>query len=543
LLGFEVETPALSRFSSGMSEPTFPSPEEFQRKMAEFLRTGFHQKPEAEFQSGPSSGPEKTQERDVLEFSKSPKEVKRHLDRFVIRQEDAKKVLAIALCDHYNHVRRMRELEESDPEKARAVEHTKQNVILLGPTGVGKTYLVRHAADLIGVPFVKADATKFSETGYVGGDVEDLVRELLRKADGDVRLAQYGIVYIDEVDKIASVQGGSGRDVSGRGVQTALLKLMEETEVPARNPMDLQAQIQAAMSLGRGGKPPAETINTRHILFIVSGAFDRLRSQIEKRLRNAAVGFLADSAGSEGVDPLRQVRTSDLVDYGLEPEFVGRLPVRVVCEELSADDLFDILRLSEGSILRQYERAFEAYGIKVEFKEDGMREIAKMAAAEGTGARGLVTVCERVFRDFKYELPGSGVEEFVVTEALVKDPAKTLEDLLRETRAAQLASAAADIAAFAESFQSDEGVPLRIMPDAADIIARRALEEGRTVRALCEALFHDYPYGLRLLKASGRLEPVEIHAEAINAPDQFLSDLVARAYGQNPGDPAGSAQS
>src|SRR5439155_303250 len=167
----------------------------------------------------------------------------------------------------------------------------EQNVILVGPTGVGKTYLIKHIADLIKVPFVKADATKFSETGYVGGDVEDLVRELVHKADGDVNLAQFGIIYIDEIDKIASAGNLIGRDVSGRGVQTTLLKLMEETEVPVRSMNDLQAQLQAAFEFQRRGKAKRETINTRHILFVVSGAFEKLKEQVARRVRQGQIGF------------------------------------------------------------------------------------------------------------------------------------------------------------------------------------------------------------------------------------------------------------
>jgi len=167
----------------------------------------------------------------VFQFQRKPRDVKAHLDRFVIQQDEAKKVLSVALCDHYHAV------QAALAGKAMP-NYTKQNIILLGPTGVGKTYLVRSMADLIGVPFVKADATKFSETGYVGGDVEDIVRELVRRADGDIARAQHGIIYIDEIDKLASAPNSSGRDVSGRGVQTNLLKLMEETEVPARSPQD-----------------------------------------------------------------------------------------------------------------------------------------------------------------------------------------------------------------------------------------------------------------------------------------------------------------
>ncbi len=267
-----------------------PPPEEFQRRLNEMMRQHFRGLGATPMgsEAGAADGNETSTPADqsppeppidVTQFSYKPRDIKAFLDRFVIKQEEAKKVLSVALCDHYQHVRLAVQGQDQS-------NYAKQNIILLGPTGVGKTYLVRSMADLIGVPFVKADATKFSETGYVGGDVEDLVRDLVRLADGDVRRAQYGIIYIDEIDKIAASQSVGGRDVSGRGVQTNLLKLMEETDVPARAPNDIAGQIQAMMEMtqGRGQKRPS-MINTRHILFVVSGAFEGLEKIIRKRLR------------------------------------------------------------------------------------------------------------------------------------------------------------------------------------------------------------------------------------------------------------------
>src|SRR6266568_8791903 len=229
-----------------MQKPSYsgpPSPEEFQRQLQTFMRQHFPAGTAPNFTGPDTSHAPDNSDPDAqppdFEFTHKPRDVKAYLDRFVIKQEEAKKVLCVALCDHYHHVRLARDGKEQP-------NYAKQNIILIGPTGVGKTYLIRSIADLIGVPFVKGDATKFSETGYVGGDVEDLVRELVRKADGDVGLAQFGIIYIDEIDKIASAGNLIGRDVSGRGVQTTLLKLMEETEVPVRSMNDLQAQLQAA---------------------------------------------------------------------------------------------------------------------------------------------------------------------------------------------------------------------------------------------------------------------------------------------------------
>src|SRR3954470_1685055 len=315
-----------------MVKPVFsgpPSPEEFQRQLSDFVRQHFQQARGTTTAESDASGKEEKTEgkskSDAFEFDYKPRDVKAYLDRFVIKQDEAKKVLSVALCDHYHHVRLALEGKESP-------NYAKQNVILIGPTGVGKTFLIRSAADLIGVPFVKADATKFSETGYVGGDVEDMVRDLLRLADGDVTRAQYGIIYIDEVDKIAAANNVSGRDVSGRGVQTNLLKLMEETEVPARSANDIAGQIQAMMDMTQRGRKAPNTINTKHILFIVSGAFEGLEKIVRRRLREATIGFGAKERPPETPeDVLAQAQTKDFIEFGFEPEFIGRLPVRVVC--------------------------------------------------------------------------------------------------------------------------------------------------------------------------------------------------------------------
>ena len=352
-------------------------------------------------------------------FDLKPRDVKTHLDRFVIQQDEAKKVLSVALCDHFQHVRLTQEGQK-------APFYTKQNVLLLGPTGVGKTHLIRSAAELIGVPFVKADATKFSETGYVGGDVEDLVRDLIRRVNGDVAKAEHGIIYLDEVDKLAASDSG-GRDVSGKGVQINLLKLMEDADVPVVSPNDIMGQMQSIMP--RPGQPPREagaTINTRHILFIVSGAFAGLTNHIRQRLALAG----KEIPGGREEDLMELAMTSDFISYGFEPEFIGRLPVRVACQPLGENDLYDVMRRSESSLLRQYERAFAAYGIEVKWKAEGLRRIARLAATEGTGARGLMTVCERVLRDFKFELPSTEVKRFSVTRELVDDPKTCLGKLL-----------------------------------------------------------------------------------------------------------------
>ena len=512
-----------------MSDRSLPSPEVLQQKLQEFLRAGFAT-PETEGAGAPEEPTRESEKpkNPIRDFSLTPREIKAHLDRFVIRQDDAKKALAIAVCDHYNHARHAASLS---PEEAAALEYAKQNVVLVGPTGVGKTYLVKHIADLIGVPFAKADATKFSETGYVGGDVEDVVRELVHKADGDLDLARFGIVYVDEIDKIASMGEAMGRDVSGRGVQTALLKLMEETEVPLRSPNDLQSQLQAAMEFQRRGKIARDSLNTRHILFIVSGAFDKLGGRVARRLRQTNIGFGAEPVPPpEGTELLRRAETRDFVDFGMEPEFMGRLPVRVVCDALSAHDLFDILRTSEGSIIRQYERAFRAYGVDVLFEDDALRSIATAAEKEQTGARGLLTVCERILRDFKFELPGSGVTSFTVNAALVADPRTALDRLLKEGHAEHERARLEMVAEFARRFSAEHGLDFVIEEPAARLLVEKADAAGCGVREFCTQIFRDYQFGLALIRKNSGQTRFVINADAVSEPERVLSEWVVASY-------------
>jgi ATP-dependent Clp protease ATP-binding subunit ClpX len=505
-----------------------PSPEEFRKQLSEFMKQHFPGVTNPAFatdeETGDPAPPPKAPSSDAFQFTYKPRDVKAHLDRFVIKQEEAKKVLSVALCDHYNHVRLSREGRETD-------NYAKQNIILIGPTGVGKTYLIRSVADLIGVPFVKGDATKFSETGYVGGDVEDLVRELVRRADGDAERAQYGIIYIDEIDKIAgSTTNSSGRDVSGRGVQTNLLKLMEETEVSARAPNDIAGQIQAMMDLQRGGKKGPSLINTKHILFIVSGAFDGLEKIVRRRMREAVIGFAAQNRVASDEEVLKEAQTRDFIDFGFEPEFIGRLPVRVHCHALNVDDLFHILKNSEGSIIRQYEQDFAAYGIEVLFREDGLRRIAERAADEKTGARGLMTVCERVFRDFKFELPSTVVKQVVVTRELVDDPACALKTLLAEQAKQEHEIMKQVVREFAQRFRESFGLTLSFTDDAAEHLVTIAIDQKKTVRDLCNEKFKDFQFGLRLVSQnSGRTE-FTVDRAVVEAPDRVLSEWVVASY-------------
>ncbi len=512
-----------------------PSPEEFQRQLAEFMRQHFRDPAVTTSPTPAAAPPDETAGAPAdggFRFDKKPREVKAYLDRFVIRQEDAKKVLSVALCDHYHHVRLALEGQAQ-------VNYAKQNIILVGPTGVGKTYLVRSMADLIGVPFVKGDATKFSETGYVGADVEDLVRELLRRAEGEVERAQYGIIYIDEIDKIAAAPNLAGRDVSGRGVQTNLLKLMEETDVPARSPNDLAGQLQAMLDFSQRGRKPAESINTRHILFIVSGAFTGLDQIVRKHQREATIGFAARRLTVESdATLLAQARTRDFIEFGFEPEFIGRLPVRVFCHPLEVEDLFSILKTSEGSIIRQYEQTFAAYGIEVLFRDDGLRRIAELAAEEGTGARGLMTVCERLFREFKFELPSTPVQRFVVTRELADAPTEALQRVIAEHAVEERAVMCQLVHEFAERFAQEHGLTLRFTAAAADQLVALAQAAQRPVRDFCAERFKDFQFGLKLIaQNTGRTE-FELDTDAVTSPDKVLSDWVVASYRTTPANPA-----
>jgi endopeptidase Clp ATP-binding regulatory subunit ClpX len=528
---------------------TPPTPDEVTRKLEEFIKNtlggqvlftrmdtmGGMRPEEGNSEDSGADVQEAEGDEQPFEFQHKPREIKAHLDRFVIRQDEAKKVLATAVCDHYNHARMMAEARR----QGQVLEFTKQNVLIAGPTGVGKTYLVKHIAELIGVPFVKADATKFSETGYVGGDVDDLVRDLVTKANGDVTLAEHGIIYLDEIDKLSSGGGERiGRDVSGRGVQTALLKLMEETEVPLYAPNDMRSQMRMMFD-SRKGRTGREVINTRNILFIVSGAFSGLEKIIKKRQNTAAIGFGAASAvgviENETEALMKEAGTRDFIDYGFEAEFIGRLPVRVVCEPLNAGDLYQIMATSEGSLIRQYEREFAAYGIRARFEDEALRLVAEKAVEEKTGARGLVTAWERILRDFKFELPSLGPVEWTVSESVVREPAAALAACLSHAQAVHIDPRSEEVTAFARCFEQEHGQRLVFHGDAVASLITRAQREGKGVAELCQRLFENYPFGLRLVTGSEGGGVFELGANEVADPDRYLSDLVVKSHRRTSG--------
>jgi endopeptidase Clp ATP-binding regulatory subunit ClpX len=360
----------------------------------------------------------------TLDFDLKPEELIAYLDQYIIRQQEAKAILATKICTHFHRIQRAQQQPQRTAELAGGIKH---NILMIGPTGVGKTYMIKLIAKKLGVPFVKGDATKFSETGYVGGDVEDLVRDLVREAGDNIALAEHGIVYIDEIDKIASSRNHIGADVSRTGVQRALLKPMEETEVDLKVPHDPISMLQELERFRKSGSRDRRTVNTRNILFIMSGAFGGLSEIIRKRLREQVIGFGAHIASPQPESEiLRQVRAEDLVAYGFEQEFVGRLPVRAVFEELSEADLYAILKNPNNPIVLGKKLDFSAYGIDISFADEALRELAHAAFRENTGARGLVSAVERALLRFETRLPSIGTQRLPVTLAAVRDPGAAL---------------------------------------------------------------------------------------------------------------------
>ncbi|RUM88529.1 MAG: ATPase [Thermodesulfatator sp.] len=524
----------------------------------------------------------------LINFDLKPEELEAYLDEYLIGQQEAKGILATKICTHFHRVKYFLERGERFDE----IGFVKNNIIIIGPTGVGKTFMIKLIARKIGVPFVKGDATKFSETGYVGGDVEDLIRDLVQEANGNVERARFGIVYLDEVDKIASSGHIIGPDVSRTGVQRALLKPLEETEVELRTPHDPISQMEAVEYYRRTGRRRRNTINTRYILFIASGAFGGLEEIIRKRLHKQKLGFLSEveSQREVKVNYFRFVTPEDLIAYGFESEFVGRFPVIAVFDPLTEEDLYHILANPNSVIVVSKKRDFRAYGIDLAFTDEALRELARRAAQENTGARALARVLERVLIPFEKALPSTKLHFLGVTREVVLEPEKVLTEMRAQPGASRwkewfkkacleeerrlrtflqehkkgfferyrlpLTPAKLDlvltlhrkedldpqlaleevlmlwrqIQSFEKSYERRLGFRVCFAEEARDLILREVIKRDEGIYAFCDRILSVLEYGLRLVHDRTGKKVFELPEKAVTAPEEFLNRLVSTSY-------------
>jgi endopeptidase Clp ATP-binding regulatory subunit ClpX len=524
-----------------------------------------------------------------INFDLKPEELEAFLNDYIIRQEEAKEILSTKICTHFNRIK-FTELTKGR-NRYEGVGQIKNNILMIGPTGVGKTYLIKLIAKKIGVPFVKGDATKFSETGYVGGDVEDLVRDLVYEANGDIEMAQYGIIYVDEIDKIASSNNLIGPDVSRTGVQRALLKPMEETEVDLKVPHDPISQLEAIEHYRKTGKKEKRTINTKHILFIMSGAFNGLEELVKKRLNQEGIGFGAEiRSKDERAEYLKEVKAEDLIAFGFESEFIGRLPVTTVFEKLEVDDLYAILKNPNNPIILGKKKDFKSYGIDIQFEEETLYGLAEKAYEEKTGARGLVSAVEKVLIKFEKRLPSTDIRKFVVTREVVENPERELERLLQDPSNQEMQAKfemllsrekealrgsilnreaefkkrygvvflegritlivnrmiekgydvntvfeeAVEIQRMVEDFERDfyrkEGISIQFNNEAIDRITEMTLNEDGKGTTILSRLSKDYEYGLELIRDKTGQKEFILTREAVDDPEAYLNRMIREIY-------------
>ncbi len=581
--------------------PNFPDQETLEKELSDYLskKYGYRIKvispmmAAADHTSEPVENERKQGGLERIRFDMKPEELESYLNSYVVRQDEPKAMLATKICTHYNRIRYAQGLTRFGSEPM--VGRIKNNILLIGPTGVGKTYLVKLIAQKLGVPFVKGDATKFSETGYVGGDVEDLVRELVVQADEDIELAEHGIIYIDEIDKIASSQHLVGPDVSRTGVQRALLKPMEETEVDLKVPHDPVSQMQALEQYRKTGKREKRTVNTRNILFIMSGAFGGLGEIIQKRIQKQEIGFGAPvHSRYNEFQFMKHVKAEDLIQFGFESEFVGRLPVVAVLEPLEVEDLHQILRNPNNPIINGKKEDFRSYGIDIRFEDESLYIIAQRAYPEKTGARGLVSVLEKVILPFEKKLPSSSIRRLAITAEIVKNPREELERLLKDPEATenseifqklfdeeksiardkvfsvrteyaenyplvfspertdlvlehQVRTGIAPEAVFKEvlslynqirmfeaDFYEKHGFKAHFSEEAINEIIGQALDRGESATAICQNILADYDYGFKLIADRSGMTQFIIPKEAVIDHQKYLNELIRDSYKHYP---------
>ena len=569
-----------------------PGPAEIEKEIGEFLSKKFGGKikvisPSIMAQAEPSDKTGKSAEPPKpFVFDLIPEELVAHLDQYIVKQDMAKAILSTKICTHFNRVKWM----QKAPKKSNdMVGRIKNNILMIGPTGVGKTYMIKLIAKKIGVPFVKGDATKFSETGYVGGDVEDLIRDLVREADDNIELAQYGIIYIDEIDKIASRNNFIGADISRTGVQRALLKPMEETNIDLKVPHDPISMLQEIENFRKTGKREKRTINTKNILFIMSGAFNGLSSITKKRVRNKKIGFGAEiKKAEEEINFLQHVKAEDLVEFGFESEFVGRLPVTAIFEKLTKQDLYQILKNPNNPIILGKKIDFAAYGITIKFEEELLRYLAYQAFKENTGARGLVSTVEKALLLFEKRLPSLDIKRVAATLTSVKHSEDTLADFekgdapsgvdaifqdlvqyekkvieeylesnkkmflrkydisLTPTQINNVASyytreitdvenAVQQVKEFYDdakkielSFLNIHNINIILEDDAIDYLVQQVIESSATSEELLDKITIDFKRGLMLIRDKTEKNLFFITKDAILLPDDFISGLIKK---------------
>ncbi|MCF8025763.1 MAG: AAA family ATPase [Desulfobacteraceae bacterium] len=575
---------------------TIPNPQEIEKEISDFLSKKYGNRvkvvspivvPENEA-GGDDTG--EARENHTVNFDLKPEELIGYLDQYVIRQEQAKRVLATKVCTHFNRIQHQEQSGNDDEFEGRI----KNNIIMIGPTGVGKTYIIKLIAKKIGVPFVKADATKFSETGYVGGDVEDMVRDLVRESDNDIELAQYGIIYIDEIDKIAGSKQHYGADVSRSGVQRALLKPMEETEVELKTQNDPISMIQEVEQFRKTGKREKRSVNTKNILFIVSGAFSELPEIVRERTTDKTIGFGAKPGNNQDeATTLQQVKAEDIVEYGFESEFIGRLPVRSIFERLSQQDLFEILKNPNNPIILSKRLDFATYGIDVRFSDEALNLLAQRAYEENTGARGLVSVIEQALIPFETRLPTMNVKRFPVTAGIIENPQKALENWIpgeNNTRLEEEFSRIAEenrsylidyIAKNRQNLSEQYGLPLSeyrieriadyywsnaveigtainrikthydmikkieinfynrhdinlvLEEDAIDFISEQMANQSLNIDQVYRKIADDFEYGLKLIRDKTGKNRFFISKYALEQPETFLENLIKTEFARH----------